>query len=116
MSSSKKISITTKQTNQSKVFNELVGGKAGYSILNYKSINKENKGVKSKQMAKSNEKIGPKIISKYSVGKYQSNFDDLNLDDSDPEEIKGTLEQAVKFDGAELARTLRKQIDPPLKK
>lgn len=56
-------------------------GKGGYSLMNYKSINKENKVMKRKAVTKSTEKIGPKIVSKYSMSKYHSNFDDINIED-----------------------------------
>lgn len=76
--------------------------------MNYKSVNKENKGLKWKTITKSSEKIGPKIISKYSVSKYHSNFDDMNIEDElDGGEETKDFEETYRFDGAELARTLR---------
>ena len=56
-------------------------GKPSTSKSMNKTSNKENKSGARK---KASQKIGPKIISKYSVGKYQSNFDDIRYL---PEEI-----------------------------
>lgn len=76
--------------------------------MNYKSINKENKIMKRIAVTKSTEKIGPKIVSKYSMSKYHSNFDDINIEDEleGEHEVKN-LGDTYKFDGDEIARTLR---------
>lgn len=49
-----------------------------WSIMNIKQTNKENKQIveKRKAITKSTEKIGPKIVSKYSQSKYHSNFEE----------------------------------------
>lgn len=107
MTSMKKIGVISKQYPQNKMFKQMVVGQKGYSLLNFKAQKeKENKAVaKRKAVTKSTEKIGPKIISKYSVSKYHSNFDDMNFDDG-MDEVH-PFEETYKFDGEELAKTLR---------
>jgi len=85
--SMKKLGTITKQYGIGKL---AAPNSQAWSILNIKATNKENSKIidKWKLINNSTEKIGPKIISKYSMSKYQSNFDDV-LDD--PMEISDTL-------------------------
>ena len=77
-------------------------------MLNFKtSKEKENKQTaisKRKVINKSSDKIGPKIISKYSIGKYNSNFDDVaSFDDVFEGDTHMVIDDEIQLDGPELA-------------
>jgi len=59
-------------------------------------------------VTKSTEKIGPKIVSKYSMSKYHSNFDDMNIEDELEDELMEVkeMEDTLKLSGEAISRVL----------
>lgn len=91
----KKLTTITKQFTNNKAYNEVIGKSKGYSLQHYQSIKDAKSAVaKRKAVNKSNEKIGPKIISKYSVSKYHSNFDDMNFEDAFESDLMNNEDEA----------------------
>ncbi len=85
------------------------------SVISSTIGGKENKYSSSSwhKSLKNGKKIGPKIQSKYSVGKYHSNYDDLKLGTEDLLETAGEENLYIEDDTSPISTSIKDDFGMP---